>query len=181
MHLRERLPAYDVVTDLDAIPLELRGLHPGTRSTWPGRGVRSSCRPVCGARAHCSGTGRGPELNPHTQAIVARLPPPLRRGPAEGRRVADRQGARRSIVQAAAGSFCCGSGSGRAGGSGALPELDDGGHDPQATPERRAGDVVAREAGFHAGHQRVELGPVGQHLDCGDAQAPMRDERGRPA
>ena len=27
-HLRERLPAYDVVTDLDAIPLELRGLHP---------------------------------------------------------------------------------------------------------------------------------------------------------
>ena len=58
-HLRPKLPAYDIVTDLDRIPPDLRGMHAANPVNLPAAAAcRSSSRHVRGARARCGGTGR---------------------------------------------------------------------------------------------------------------------------
>ena len=58
-HLRPKLPAYDIVTDLDRIPPTCAACTPPTPSTSLATvACRSSSRHVPGARARCGGTGR---------------------------------------------------------------------------------------------------------------------------
>ena len=54
-HLRTRLPAYDIATDLDRIPSELRGLHPQNPVNLPDAGRRP-------ARAAAPGAGHEPAV-----------------------------------------------------------------------------------------------------------------------
>jgi phage replication-related protein YjqB (UPF0714/DUF867 family) len=70
-HLRAALPAYDIVTDLERIPKELRGQHHANPVNLPsGRGVQIELPP----RVRGSGPmwadweGSGPV--PHTQALI---------------------------------------------------------------------------------------------------------------
>lgn len=68
--LRIRLPAYDVVTDLDRIPSGLRGLHPRNPVNLPaGGGVQVELPPrVRGASPMWWDWEHG--LTPHTEALV---------------------------------------------------------------------------------------------------------------
>ena len=57
-HLRVALPAYEIVDELDDIPIELRGVHDRNPVNLPpGQGCRSSYRRECAVRARCGGTG----------------------------------------------------------------------------------------------------------------------------
>ncbi|MCU0260156.1 MAG: poly-gamma-glutamate hydrolase family protein [Ilumatobacteraceae bacterium] len=69
-HLRPALPAYDVVTDLDAIPPELRGLHRDNPVNVPARGGTQIELPprVRGASPMWWDWEHG--LTPHTEALV---------------------------------------------------------------------------------------------------------------
>lgn len=71
--LRQNLPAYDVVTDLDRIPTGLRGLHPDNPVNRPsGGGVQIELPPrVRGASPLWWDWEDG--LTPHTRALVAAL------------------------------------------------------------------------------------------------------------
>jgi len=73
-HLRHRLPAYDVVTDLGTIPLELRGLHPRNPVNLArGGGVQLELPPRVRGTSPLFWDWEGPGLNPHTQALVDAL------------------------------------------------------------------------------------------------------------
>jgi phage replication-related protein YjqB (UPF0714/DUF867 family) len=73
-HLRHRLPAYDVVTDLETIPLELRGLHPRNPVNLArGGGVQLELPPRVRGTSPLFWDWEGPGLNPHTQALVDAL------------------------------------------------------------------------------------------------------------
>ena len=73
-HLRRRLPAYEVVTDLEAIPLELRGLHPRNPVNLArGGGVQVELPPRVRGTSPLFWDWEGPGLNPHTQALVDAL------------------------------------------------------------------------------------------------------------
>lgn len=95
-HLRSALPAYEVIDDLDDVPIELRGLHPDNPvNKPPGRGVQIELPP--------RPRGNGPFWNgwdggwptPHTQDLVDGLVAALDGWPV----VAD-QGASRSRTHA---------------------------------------------------------------------------------
>lgn len=72
--LRRHLPAYEVVTDLDAIPSELRGLHPRNPVNLArGGGVQLELPPRVRGTSPLFWDWEGPGLNPHSQALVDAL------------------------------------------------------------------------------------------------------------
>jgi phage replication-related protein YjqB (UPF0714/DUF867 family) len=73
-HLRPVLPDYEIVDDLDAIPVELRGLHPRNPVNLPSSGgVQLELPPrVRGTTPHWDGWS-GPGHPPPTEALVAAL------------------------------------------------------------------------------------------------------------
>jgi phage replication-related protein YjqB (UPF0714/DUF867 family) len=73
-HLSASLPAYDIVTDLEAVPLELRGLHPRNPvNLVRGGGVQLELPPRVRGTSPLFWDWEGPGLNPHTQALVNAL------------------------------------------------------------------------------------------------------------
>ncbi len=73
-HLRRRLPVYEVVTDLEAIPPELRGLHPRNPVNLArGGGTQLELPPRVRGTSPLFWDWEGPGLNPHTQALVDAL------------------------------------------------------------------------------------------------------------
>jgi phage replication-related protein YjqB (UPF0714/DUF867 family) len=72
--LRQRLPAYEVVTDLEAIPPELRGLHPRNPVNRARRGgAQLELPPRVRGTSPLFWDWEGPGLNPHSEAVVAAL------------------------------------------------------------------------------------------------------------
>lgn len=72
-HLRPNLPAYDVVTELDRIPSELRGQHPLNPVNLPrGGGVQIELPPRVRGSSPLWWDWEG-GLTPHTEALVAAL------------------------------------------------------------------------------------------------------------
>ncbi|MCB0999065.1 MAG: poly-gamma-glutamate hydrolase family protein [Ilumatobacteraceae bacterium] len=70
-HLRRRLPAYEIATDLERIPKELQGLHPKNPVNLPpGRGVQIELPPRVRGTTPLFWDWEGPGLTPHTQALV---------------------------------------------------------------------------------------------------------------
>ena len=73
-HIRMRLPVYDVRTNLDDIPSELRGLHPKNPVNLPRRGgAQLELPPRVRGTSPLFWDWEGPGLNPHTQALVEAL------------------------------------------------------------------------------------------------------------
>lgn len=73
-HLRHRLPAYDIRTDLDHIPKELRGLHPlNPVNRARGAGAQLELPPRVRGTTPMWWDWEGPGLTPHTQALVRAL------------------------------------------------------------------------------------------------------------
>lgn len=86
--LRRALPAYDVVTELDAIPRDLRGLHPDNPVNRPPLGgVQLELPPRVRGTTPLWGDWEGPGLNPHTAALVAALASTARGFTGSGERV----------------------------------------------------------------------------------------------
>ena len=72
--IREALPAYDVRTDLDAIPKQLRGLHARNPVNLPPRqGVQIELPPRVRGSSPLWWDWEGPELTPHTESLIAAL------------------------------------------------------------------------------------------------------------
>lgn len=72
--LRVHLPAYDVVTDLDRIPNDLRGLHPRNPVNLPpGKGVQIELPPRVRGSSPLWWDWEGPGLTPHTESLVHAL------------------------------------------------------------------------------------------------------------
>jgi phage replication-related protein YjqB (UPF0714/DUF867 family) len=95
--LRRRLPAYDVVTELDAIPEPLRGLHRDNPVNLPREGgVQIELPPRVRGSSPLWWDWEGPGLTPHTDALIDGLVEAVTSWP--GGPAAD-QGASRSIVQ----------------------------------------------------------------------------------
>lgn len=85
-HLSSRLPAYRIVTDLDAIPTALRGMHPRNPvNVPPGAGVQLELPPRVRGVSPLWADHEGPGLNPHTQAVVDALAAAARDWPAPER------------------------------------------------------------------------------------------------
>jgi len=73
-HLRHHLPAYDVITDIDAIPSDLRGLHSRNPVNLPpGTGVQIELPPRVRGTSPMWWDWEGPALNPHTNSLVVAL------------------------------------------------------------------------------------------------------------
>lgn len=73
-HLREHLPAYSIVTDIDEIPNELRGLHSRNPVNLPpGAGVQIELPPRVRGSSPLWWDWEGPGLTPHTQSLVDAL------------------------------------------------------------------------------------------------------------
>jgi phage replication-related protein YjqB (UPF0714/DUF867 family) len=73
-HLRRRLPAYDVVDDIDRVPLELRGLHPANPVNRPRHGgAQLELPPRVRGMSPLWWDWEGPGLTPHTESLVAAL------------------------------------------------------------------------------------------------------------
>ncbi len=72
--LRLAIPAYDIRTDLDTIPTDLRGLHPANPVNVPaGRGVQIELPPRVRGSTPLWADWEGPGLNPHTAALIDAL------------------------------------------------------------------------------------------------------------
>lgn len=72
-HLRAHLPAYDIVDDLDRIPIELRGLHASNPVNLPtGGGVQIELPPRVRGASPIWWDWEG-DLVPHTQALITAL------------------------------------------------------------------------------------------------------------
>jgi phage replication-related protein YjqB (UPF0714/DUF867 family) len=72
-HLRPRLPAYDILTDLDLIPPDLRGLHAANPVNLPrSGGVQIELPPRARGSSPLWWDWEG-ELVPHTEALIAGL------------------------------------------------------------------------------------------------------------
>ena len=72
--LRDALPEYDVVTDLTAIPNELRGLHAANPVNLPpGRGVQIELPPRVRGRSPHWTHWTGPGHVPHMQSLITAL------------------------------------------------------------------------------------------------------------
>lgn len=73
-HINEHLPAYDVITDIDAIPTELRGLHEKNPVNLPpNTGVQIELPPRVRGATPLFWDWEGPALPPHTQSLVDAL------------------------------------------------------------------------------------------------------------
>jgi phage replication-related protein YjqB (UPF0714/DUF867 family) len=73
-HLRVALPAYEIMTDLDAIPPELRGQHPENPVNLPRQaGVQLELPPRVRGSSPLWWDWEGPGLVPHTQALIDAL------------------------------------------------------------------------------------------------------------
>jgi len=73
-HLRRVLPAYDIVTDLEAIPRDLRGQHPANPVNLPAHsGVQIELPPRVRGSSPLWWDWEGPGLTPHTEALVGGL------------------------------------------------------------------------------------------------------------
>lgn len=69
--LRSTLPAYDIVTDLDTIPKQLRGLHPDNPVNLPRQqGVQIELPPRVRGSSPMWWDWEGPGLTPHTNALI---------------------------------------------------------------------------------------------------------------
>lgn len=74
VHLREHLPVYEIVTDLESIPVELRGLHHRNPVNLPPQsGVQIELPPRVRGVTPLFWDWEGPELAPHTEALVRAL------------------------------------------------------------------------------------------------------------
>jgi phage replication-related protein YjqB (UPF0714/DUF867 family) len=72
--LRRRLPAYEVATDMDRIPNELRGLHHRNPVNLPPQqGVQIELPPRVRGTTPLFWDWEGPGLAPHAQALVEGL------------------------------------------------------------------------------------------------------------
>ncbi len=70
-HLRQHLPAYEIVTDLERIPKELRGLHPRNPVNLPpGGGVQIELPPRVRGTTPLFWDWEGPDLTPHTCRLI---------------------------------------------------------------------------------------------------------------
>lgn len=73
-HLREQLPAYDVVDELERVPRELRGLHPDNPVNRPrGGGAQLELPPRVRGMSPLWWDWEGPGLTPHTERLVDAL------------------------------------------------------------------------------------------------------------
>ena len=73
-YLRGALPAYDIVTDLEAIPSELRGQHADNPVNLPvNAGVQLELPPRVRGSSPLWWDWEGPGLVPHTEALIAAL------------------------------------------------------------------------------------------------------------
>jgi phage replication-related protein YjqB (UPF0714/DUF867 family) len=69
--LRRSLPAYDVRTDIDAIPKPLRGLHPANPVNLPRQaGVQVELPPRVRGSSPLWWDWEGPGLTPHTESLI---------------------------------------------------------------------------------------------------------------
>jgi phage replication-related protein YjqB (UPF0714/DUF867 family) len=69
--LRRSLPAYDVRTDIDAIPQQLRGLHPANPVNLPRHaGVQVELPPRVRGSSPLWWDWEGPGLTPHTESLI---------------------------------------------------------------------------------------------------------------
>jgi phage replication-related protein YjqB (UPF0714/DUF867 family) len=69
--LRRWLPAYEVITELDAIPVQLRGLHPDNPVNLPRQGgVQIELPPRVRGASPMWWDWEGPGLTPHTSALI---------------------------------------------------------------------------------------------------------------
>jgi phage replication-related protein YjqB (UPF0714/DUF867 family) len=73
--LRGHLPAYDIVTDVDAIPKQLRGMHDRNPvNVPPQRGVQIELPPrIRGSSSPLWWDWEGPGLTPHTERLIEGL------------------------------------------------------------------------------------------------------------
>lgn len=72
--IRDALPAYDVLTDLDAIPKQLRGLHARNPVNLPPQqGVQIELPPRVRGSSPLWWDWEGPELTPHTESLIDAL------------------------------------------------------------------------------------------------------------
>ncbi len=70
-HLRAHLPAYKIITDIDEIPKELRGLHPKNPVNLPpGTGVQIELPPRVRGTTPMFWDWEGPALPPHTESLI---------------------------------------------------------------------------------------------------------------
>ena len=73
-HLQRALPAYQIVTDLDAIPTELRGQHPSNPVNRPrAEGVQLELPPRVRGASPLWWDWEGPGPTPHTQSLIDAL------------------------------------------------------------------------------------------------------------
>jgi phage replication-related protein YjqB (UPF0714/DUF867 family) len=69
--LRCTLPAYDIRTDIDTIPEQLRGLHPANPVNLPrNRGVQIELPPRVRGSSPLWWDWEGPGLTPHTESLI---------------------------------------------------------------------------------------------------------------
>ena len=72
--IRAELPAYDVLTDLDTIPKNLRGLHERNPVNLPAQqGVQIELPPRVRGSSPLWWDWEGPELTPHTESLISAL------------------------------------------------------------------------------------------------------------
>jgi phage replication-related protein YjqB (UPF0714/DUF867 family) len=72
--LRESLPDYAIVDDIDQVPVALRGLHPDNPVNLPrDGGVQLELPPRVRGRGPFWADWAGPGLTPHTEALIAGL------------------------------------------------------------------------------------------------------------
>jgi len=72
--IRDELPAYDVLTDLEAIPKQLRGLHARNPVNLPPeQGVQIELPPRVRGSSPLWWDWEGPELTPHTESLITAL------------------------------------------------------------------------------------------------------------
>ena len=72
--LRTRLPAYDIRTELDSIPADLRGQHLDNPVNLPrGQGVQIELPPRVRGASPMWWDWEGPGLTPHSEALIAGL------------------------------------------------------------------------------------------------------------
>ena len=69
--LRQTLPAYDIRTEIDAIPRQLRGLHPANPVNLPrDGGVQIELPPRVRGSSPLWWDWEGPGLTPHTESLI---------------------------------------------------------------------------------------------------------------
>lgn len=69
--LRDHLPAYDIVTDVDAIPRPLRGMHERNPvNVPPEQGVQIELPPRVRGSSPLWWDWEGPDLTPHTESLI---------------------------------------------------------------------------------------------------------------